>query len=170
MFSYCNNNPVIYWDAEGTFPAEIPMIENGLNLPHSGGMPITIDGTTYYYAIDIQHGELYEYWFDGNGNLVWARHHSNHNKPWAHDDPHDHKGGKDKDGNNTLVTGPLPKNDHFKGPKEIENLISFEDKATSVVTVAAATVVIYQVAKWVLASLLAPPSGGTSYAFALLLP
>ena len=146
------------------------MIENGLNLPAKGGIPVIIDGTTYYYAIDIKNGELYEYWFDADGNLIWGRHHTAHKKPWKHDDPHDHKGGKDEKGNNTLVDGPQPVDEKFHGPNQLthqrENDLNVGNVAASV----AVGVVIYQIAKWTIVTLLAPVTGGGSYTVAVLTP
>ena len=146
------------------------MIENGLNLPVGGGIPVTIDGTTYYYAIDIQNGEVYEYWFDADGNLIWGRHHSDHNKPTKHENPHDHKGGKDKNGNNTLVGGPQPVDKNFHGPHQF----SYQRETYQNAGYAAAGVVVgialYQIAKWAIATIFAPATGGGSYAVAALAP
>ena len=171
MFAYCNNNPVIYYDACGSSTALPPMIENGLNLPASGGIPVEIDGTTYYYAIDIQNGELYEYWFDAEGNLIWGRHHSTHKQPWKHDNPHDHQGGKDKNGNNTLVGGPQKPNDKFQPPEQCSQANINCSKALDDIAIGTAIgIVAYQIAKWAIATLLAPATGGGSYVAAGLAP
>ena len=170
MFAYCLNNPVLYLDKSGKSASLPPMIENGLNLPASGGIPVVIDGTTYYYAIDIQNGELYEYWFDVDGNLIWGRHHSDHNKPWKHKDPHDHKGGKDKEGNNTIVNGPQPVDEKFHGPDQLAYQRENDLNAGHVFAGVAVGVAVYQIAKWVIATILAPLTGGGSYAFAALAP
>ncbi len=170
MFVYCLNNPVLYFDRNGEYPLLPPLIDNGLTLPPTGGIPVVIDGTTYYYAVDYQNGQLYEYWFDGEGNLIWGRHHSDHNKPWKHSDPHDHKGGKDKDGNNTLVNGPQPVDEKFHRPDQSsykrETNLNTEYIAAGVVV----SVIIYQVAKWTIATILAPTTGGCSFAVAALAP
>ena len=50
--------------------------------------------------------------------MIWGRHHSTHKQPWKHDNPHDHQGGKDKNGNNTLVGGPQKPNDKFQPPEQ----------------------------------------------------
>jgi hypothetical protein len=170
LFTYCLNNPVLFLDRNGRSASLPPMIENGLNLPTSGGIPIEINGTTYYYAIDMQNGEIYEYWFDADGNLVWGRHHSTHNKPWKHKNPHDHKGGKDKNGNNTLVDGPQPVDENFRGPNQSNFQRNTNLNAGYVVAGAVVGVVVYQIAKWAIATILAPPTGGTSYAVAALTP
>jgi RHS repeat-associated protein len=170
MFAYCLNNPVLYVDYGGSKASLPPMVENGLNLPASGGIPIEINGTTYYYAIDVQNGQLYEYWFDVDGNLVHGRHHSDHNKPWKHEDPHDHKGGKDKNGNNTLVGGPQPVDEKFHGPDKSVYEPYNKQTAEYVVTGVALGYAVYQVAKWAIATFLAPTTGGGSYAFAALMP
>ena len=164
----------MYLDSSGRSIVLPPVIQNGLNLPAGGGLPVVIDGNTYYYAIDIRNGELYEYWFDGNGNLVWGRHHSNHNKPWAHEKPHDHKGGKDKDGNNTLVGGPQSVDEKFQPPpKQNNDHLQYKAVNNDYIEVAmgvAVGVVVYQAIKWAVATVLAPTTGCASFAVAALAP
>ena len=173
IFSYCKNNPIKYVDDCGHFAEIPPLVENGLNLPASGGVPVVIDGTTYYYAVGYSgSGALYEYWFDSEGNLVHARHHTNHNKPWNHDDPHDHPGGKDKDGNNT-IGGKQEVDEKFQPPKQYSNFASQKATATALEYAAVGLIsgyAIYKVAKWTIATLLAPSTGGGSYAVAMLMP
>ena len=173
IFAYCLNNPIKYLDASGDSASLPPMIENGLNLPSNGGLPVVINGITYYYAIEINNGELFEYWFDAEGNLIWGRHHSNHRTPWKHNNPHDHRGGKDKDGNNTLVGGPQPVDEKFHGPDQLslqrQNNIN-EKTVYGVGGGLFACVVVYQVAKWAIATIFAPATGGGSYVFAALTP
>lgn len=169
-FAYCLNNPILFLDKNGNRASLPPLVEGGLNLPASGGIPVVINGNTYYYAIDIQHGELYEYWFDANGDLIWGRHHSTHRKPWKHTNPHDHKGGKDKNGNNTLVDGPQPVDENFHGPNQSSYRRESKLDAGHVIVGVVASVAVYQIAKWALATILAPPTGGVSYAVAALAP
>ena len=120
MFAYCLNNPVKYVDVTGYSAVEPPMIENGLNLPASGGWPVVIDGELYYYAVKYNgSGELYEYWFNSNGDLVHVRHHSTHGHPKEHDNPHDHTGKKDKNGNNTENKKPEDVDETFQSPKQV---------------------------------------------------
>ena len=155
--------------AEGGPPAShhgvAPLVENGLNLPPSGGIPVVIDGVTYYYAVSYNSsGELYEYWFNANGDLVWARHHSNHRTPWKHDDPHDHKGGKDKNGKNTLDGGPQPIDDRYKTPDQLSNRQSHSNEALGYALAGVvAGVAIYQITKWTIATIFAPITGGGSF-------
>ena len=164
MYAYCLNNPILYRDETGHSAALPPMVENGLNLPSSGGWPVEIDGTIYYYATDIQNGQLYEYWFDVDGNLVWARHHSDHKQPHKHEDPHDHKGGKGKGGKNTLVGGPQEVNEKFQPPKRFSYADNPNDNTLDSVKSGVVTgIIVYHVAKWVAATLLAPLTGGGSY-------
>lgn len=119
MFAYCLNNPIVYVDSSGYRVTAVPFIENGLNLPAEGGIPVSIDGVTYYYAIYYNRGgELYEYWFDCDGNLIHVRHHSTHGNSGIHDDPHDHTGYRDDKGNNTHTKGPEPVDDNFKSPNQ----------------------------------------------------
>ena len=170
MFVYCLNNPIIYVDNCGNIADCPPIIENGLNLPASGGVPVVIDGTTYYYASKYENGALYEYWFDANGNLIWGRHNTDHRKPWKHTNPHDHQGGKDDDGNNTLINGPQPVDDKFQAPdqsvyyKENENVMGY------VAVTVVAGVAVYQLAKWAIATIFAPVTGGASYVVAAIAP
>ena len=170
IFGYCLNNPVLYLDNSGNSASLPPMIENGLNLPAGGGIPVVIEGSIYYYAISVQNGQLYEYWFDINGNLAWGRHHTDHNKPWKHSDPHDHKGGKDKDGNNTLIDGPQPVNEKFQPPEQFASHREDSLNEGYIVAGIIAGVVVYQIAKWTIATVLAPATGGSSYAVAALAP
>ena len=131
-----------------------------------------INGESYYYYSVVQRGGYtYEYWYDANGNLIHVRHNTDHNQPWDHDDPHDHKGGKDKDGHNTIIKKPLKKDDNFKSPKEFTKFQSYVGKNIGL-AVSGATVgyVAYQIIKWAAASVLAPSSGGLSYAAAGMLP
>ena len=166
MFAYCGNNPVLYLDSNGKRFILPPMIENGLNLPATGGKPVIINGITYQYAIEIKNGELYEYWFNESGDLVWARHHSDHRTPQKHSNPHDHKGSKDKNGNNTIIKGPLPVDKNFNSPQKSQNNQTVEQ----VVTGLAASIVAYQLVKWALATFLAPLTGGVSYGVAAVTP
>ncbi len=174
LFVYVSNNPILYLDSSGRSITLPPVIQNGLNLPAGGGLPVAIDGTNYYYAIDIHNGELYEYWFDVNGNLVWGRHHSFHNKPWAHKNPHDHKGGKDKEGNNTLVGGPQPVDEKFQPPPKQNNNLTIKKEVNNdhmkVAIGIAIGVVVYQAIKWTAATVLAPATGCASLAIAALAP
>ena len=168
MFAYCLNNPVVNLDRDGQIPSAVPVISSGLNLPPTGGLPVVIDGETFYYAIKYDHGDLHEYWFDSNGNLVWGRHHSDHRTPWKHDDPHDHQGGKDEKGNNTLVGGPKPVNSKFQPP---QNITVDNDEEAFVYAVAgvAVGILVYQGIKWVAAFALAPATGGGSLAVAMIM-
>ena len=160
----------MFYDSTGHISTPVPMITGGLNLPLTGGFPVEIGGITYYYAIDMQNGQLYEYWFDADGNLIWGRHHTDHNKPWKHTDPHDHQGGKDKNGNNTLVNGPQPVDNSFHAPEQSVSRSNDYDDIGYVVAGVAVGIVVYQVAKWALATFLAPVTGGGSYLFAGLTP
>lgn len=170
MFAYCNNNSVMYHDNEGNSAELPPIITKGLNLPASGGIPVEINGPIYYYAIKFDHGQLYEYWFDADGNLIWGRHHSDHNKPWKHDNPHDHQGGKDEKGNNTLVNGPQPVDEKYHAPKQNSSLTKSNETTKNIATGIVVGVVVYQVAKWALATISAPVTGGASYYVASVMP
>ncbi len=117
MFAYCLNNPVMYQDSNGQHAMVPPFVVNGLNLPPEGGIPVIIEGVLYYYATRFNSaGELYEFWFNANGDLVHVRHHSTHRTPSEHKNPHDHTGRRDDKGNNTQSKGPEPVDDKFQAP------------------------------------------------------
>ena len=99
----------------------------GLDLPDGCGVEVTIDGETYlYYYTTNSRGELYEYWYDTDGNLVWARHHSCHYSNSDHTNPHDHPGSKDDDGENTI--GPQQVLIQNSLHQEIKTLITAQKK------------------------------------------
>ena len=157
----------MYIDSEGTIPENPPFIANGLNLPVDGGIPIEINGTIYYYAISYNsQGELYEYWFDVDGNLVHVRHHSTHGNAAEHSNPHDHDGKKDKNGNNTIDHKRLPVDDNFKSPDLMHNPQLDYETVGAVATGIIIGYAAYQIAKWAVATFLAPVTGGTSYIIA----
>ena len=166
MFAYCLNNPVVYLDVTGCSVTTPPMITGGLNLPTGGGIPIVIDGQSYQYAISYNsNGELYEYWFDTDGNLVWIRHNSDHRTPWKHKNPHDHEGGKDNNGNNTLKSGPLPVDEKFKTPNDT----SRSNETSAFGELAGWALLgygLYKLGKFAFATAIATPTGGLSYVWA----
>ena len=172
MFTYCHNNPVKHYDPTGCYTITVPILTRGLNLPSGQGIPVELNGTTYYYySIVNRGGYLYEYWYDANGNLIWIRHHTDHNAPWAHTNPHDHKGSKDDNGYNTEETKPLPPNDDFQSPQKMESILPEISVGLGYVTAGVAIgFLVYQAVKWGGATLLAPVSGGTSYVIAAILP
>ena len=171
MFAYCLNNPVLYLDRLGTSAVVPPLIENGLNLPQSGGIPVVINGTTYYYAVSYNSsGELYEYWFDANGDLAHVRHHSTHGNEEHHENPHDHEGTKGKKGKNSIKKERLPVDDNFNSP--LESTVPQKDYSKEImgnVTVGIVVgVAVYQLIKWGVATACAPATGGASYVIAAL--
>lgn len=172
MYIYCSNNPVLFMDPSGTYSVSVPILSKGLNLPAGKGTPVMIGGEAYYYYSVVQRGGYtYEYWYDATGNLVHARHNTDHGQPKYHEDPHDHKGGKDKNGHNTIEKKPLKKDDHFIPPKELgQAMPSNGENVADIVAGASAAYIIYQVIKWVGATLLAPETGGFSYVGAGALP
>ena len=167
MYAYCLSNPVRYVDYCGRFSGSPPVIGPGLTLPEGGGWEINIDGTVYYYTVSYNgNGELYEYWFDANGDLVWIRHHSTHGNGKHHEDPHDHRGGKDKDGKNTI--GKKEKrDDKFRPP---EQFAGAPQGATSIwlksIGVGIALFATYEIVKWGTAAAFAPITGGISFVIA----
>lgn len=169
LFVYCKNNPVLYLDELGTSAMIPPLVENGLNLPVSGGLPVVINGTTYYYAVNYNSsGELYEYWFDSNGNLVRARHHSTHGNEKEHENPHDHEGTKGRNDKNSIKKKRLPVDDNFKSPLESAD-VQKNDNAEIIGNAAAGIIIgvaVYQIVKWSVASVLAAATGGASYLIA----
>ena len=172
MYVYCTNNPVCSFDPSGRYKITLPVLAKGLNLPVGQGTTVPINGETYYYYSVVQRGGYtYEYWYDVNGNLVHVRHNTDHKQPWAHEDPHDHKGGKDKDGHNTIIKTPLPKDEDFHPPeKDMTGLTVSTGYGRDVAIGIVAGYTIYQVIKWAAATIAAPYSGGLSYGVAAALP
>ena len=72
MFAYCGNNPIMYADSSGTQADGVVCKLSGLNLPSDGSASsVTIDGQLYYYVTRYNGaGDLYEYWYDADGNLI----------------------------------------------------------------------------------------------------
>jgi len=75
-----------------------------------------------------------------------------------------------KKGNNTLVDGPQPVDEKFHGPDQLAYQRENDLNAGHVVAGVAVGVAVYQIAKWAIATILAPSTGGGSYAFAALTP
>lgn len=164
----------MYADSSGTQADGVVCKLSGLNLPSDGSASsVTIDGQLYYYVTRYNGaGDLYEYWYDADGNLIWARHHSDHKNPKLHKNPHDHEGTKDKKGNNTISKKAQEENEKFHSP---QNSVTVRQPSTEeIIEVAAIGVCIgfcvYQATKWLTATLLAPVTGGTSYVVALVTP
>ena len=163
MFAYCNNNPISFLDAGGN-----KMVSRlGLDLPPGEGVEIIIDGETFYYYSETNTtGELYEYWYDSNGNLKWVRHHSNHGNPKKHNNPHDHTGTKDNNGENKPGP-PTDVNPKFTAPKrDNQSGHNNKDSVAGALGFASAGFCVYVAVKWIVAALLAAPTGGGSLAVA----
>ncbi|MBE6946167.1 MAG: RHS repeat-associated core domain-containing protein [Ruminococcaceae bacterium] len=183
MFAYCNNNPVSRVDYSGydscshdnLHANELPIVflGGGLNLPEGAGTLVEVAGELYYYWSTYYKGQLYEYWYNMNRELVWGRHHSDHSTPWYHSNPHDHIGAKDKKGNNTIVGGPQPVNSDFKSHVESNlgnNNFTSDNATNDALVVILVGVAAYEVAKWGVAVFLTPLTGGASLAVAGAMP
>lgn len=132
---------------------------------------MVINGITYRYAISFNGiGELYEYWFDTEGNLVWVRHHSNHKTPHKHENPHDHRGKKDDKGNNTIEKGPLPVDKDFHSPEKFSYQKDPDNDTQQLAAGVATGIIVYEIIKWVIATVFAPATGGASYGVAAATP
>ena len=154
--------------------AETVEINFTVNNPNTA----TVDAT----AVAIKDGNLvalparhpimdaqFRYWVDSNGKVRWSRHHTNHGNSKTHPVvPHDHEWYDDDDGNNTENPKWQPPNSGFQAPG------SDNDKSTKIVAGVAGTVavgyVIYVGAKWIIAALAAPATGGGSLIIAGVTP
>ena len=156
MFTYCNNNPVNMVDPSGTMPKFLPEY-----LEEFTEWVETAVGTLLYVTEVNKKGYLFEYWVDNNGKVRWSRHHTNHGNSKKHPlVPHDHEWYDDDDGNNTEDPKWQPPNPGFQAPG------SDNDNSTKMVAGAVGTIaigyVIYAGAKWIIAALAAPATGGGS--------
>ena len=156
MFTYCNNNPVNMVDPSGTMPKFLPEY-----LEEFTEWVETAVGTLLYVTEVNKKGYLFEYWVDNNGKVRWSRHHTNHGNGKKHPlVPHDHEWYDDDDGNNTEDPKWQPPNPGFQAPG------SDNDNSTKMVAGAVGTIamgyVIYAGAKWIIAALAAPATGGGS--------
>ena len=156
MFVYCSNNSVNMIDPTGTMPKFLPEF-----LKEFSEWVETALGTLLYVPIVDKKGYLLEYWVDSNGKVRWSRHHTNHGNSKRHPVvPHDHEWYDDDDGNNTEDSNWQPPNSGFQAPN------SGNDNSTKMVTGTVGTVaigyVIYVGAKWIIAALTAPATGGGS--------
>ena len=156
MFAYCLNNPVNMVDVTGAFPKFlIEFIESCTEWVE------TAIGTLLYITETTAKGELMEYWVDSNAKVHWSRHHTNHGNSKTHPVvPHDHEWYDDDDGNNTEDPKWQHPNPGFKAPK------SKDDNSAKIVAGAISTAaigyVIYTGAKWFIAAIAAPATGGGS--------
>ena len=164
MFAYCGNNPVNMIDSIGTFPKFTQEFVDAL----SDCVETTV-GTLLYIAEVNKKGFLKEYWVDSNGKVRWSRHHTNHGNSKEHPYvPHDHEWYDDDEGNNTQDPKGQPPNPGFQAPG------SNNDNSTKVVAGVVGTVaigyVVYVGAKWFIAAIAAPVTGGGSLVVAGVTP
>ena len=85
--------------------------------------------------------------------------------PWKHKNPHDHEGGKDNNGNNTLKSGPLPVDEKFKTPNDT----SRSNETSAFGELAGWALLgygLYKLGKFAFATAIATPTGGLSYVWA----
>ena len=155
----------------------IEMIKSCKSSQHTEPSPVLL--CYYYYSKTNSQGELYEYWYDSNGNLVNVRHNSTHGER-GRTNPHDHKGYRTKEGHNTESRKAYPPDDDFKPPnsndgsnsssKPGNNSNNNSMQATKHAWAAIALPIIvyggYQLLKWGVATLLAPYTAGGSYIIA----
>ena len=108
-------------------------------------------------------GELYEAWYDTDGNIIRARHHSQHRNPKMHPkNPHDHRGTKDKNGNPTISHDSEDPDPNFKTPKSANEDQNTENVIYGGASIGIAVYVIYRITKTVVGIIAAPATGGAS--------
>lgn len=104
------------------------------------------------------HGELYEGWYDSDGNIQRVRHHNNHGNSKTHSKvPHDHKGIKDKNGKPTTSKVPEDPDPDYQTPDSKENNV-----AEKIVSAACAFYITYRIINGVTGMFAAPATGGMS--------
>lgn len=186
IYAYCRNQPINCIDDNGAFliivtvgledaiassdidPSKAYSENNcdclyqiiaGAVIPVKGGPP------NGYLSGTNSQGELYEGWYDSNGDIEWSRHHSHHNNPKKHpDNPHDHPGIKDENGNPTLGK-QQKKNPDYEAPDSKTDEASESDGATNISNAligASLVYLAYRGAKFLIGGLLAPSTGGAS--------
>ena len=138
IFAYCRNQPINCIDSNGTF---VFVLTTGLediilfsdydtqydqnnskrNTAYEiiTGAVIPMQGPPNGYLSGHNgHGDLYESWYDSDGNVERVRHHSNHGNEKRHPkNPHDHKGIKDKNGKPTLSPEAEDPDPDYKSPE-----------------------------------------------------
>jgi RHS repeat-associated core domain len=98
LFAYCNNNPVTMVDYDGSRM----LVEPGIETPDEQVMAAkyTTHGSTAVASLspwgkpnthvdDYSDGYHKERWYGEDGRAVKDRHHTDHNNPKHHPDPHD---------------------------------------------------------------------------------
>ena len=156
MFAYCNNNPVNMLDPAGMFAKFLHEF-----LEKFTEWVTTPLGVLRYVTELTKKGELYEYWVDINDKVRWSRHHSNHGNSKEHTlVPHDHEWHDDDNGNNTQSKISKPPNPNFQAPNTNKNNTS--KLASEIAGAAVVGFVLYECAKWAIASFTAPLTGGGS--------
>ena len=182
VYAYCRNQCINCADKSGAF---VFVITNGLQdallateqrideiddasncdcvraIVIGGVIPMT--GTPNGYASGYNSsGELYEGWYDSDGNIIRMRHHSNHKNPKTHPkNPHDHRGKKDDNGRPTIDHRAEDPDPNFKAPESDESSDSAEMVLSGVGAIGIAYV-IYRGIKLIAGILAAPATGGAS--------
>ena len=191
MFAYCNNNAVLYNDKTGeriNGPSFELVNDGGGSSGKTQDRETKIQRTSTYGCEDwiasaanwstydtqfTKKGEMFENWYDEDGNKIWSRHHSDHGNPKWHKNPHDHEWKVKEDGNRE-PGDPLPPNPNFKSPTETnvnrENGLSSVEKAGIAVGGIAIGYFIYEGVKWTIAAIATPATGGASLVVALATP
>ena len=182
LYSYCKNQCINCADTNGMFvfiitsgledallssEAQYEEISDayGCNCVHAivvGGV-IPMTGTPNGYASGYNgSGELYEGWYDSDGNIIRVRHHSNHKNPKTHPkNPHDHRGKKDANGKPTIDHKGEDPDPNYKAPTADKNSNSAKT-ALAGVGVTGGSYLVYKVIKLIVGIIAAPSTGGAS--------
>ena len=182
LYSYCKNQCINCADTNGMFvfiitsgledallssEAQYEEISDayGCNCVHAivvGGV-IPMTGTPNGYASGYNGSrELYEDWYDSDGNIIRIRHHSNHKNPKTHPkNPHDHRGKKDANGKPTIDHKGEDPDPNYKAPTADKNSSSAKT-ALAGVGAAGGSYLVYRGIKLIVGIIAAPSTGGAS--------
>ena len=178
LYAYCRNQPINCLDRNGMFvfiltvglenatvstEFDAAVSDNGSDCDCLqeivAGAVIPMKGPPNGYLSGKNgHGDLYEGWYDSEGNIERARHHSNHGNEKNHPkNPHDHKGTKDKNGNPTLDPKGEDPNPDYQAP-ETETSTNFANALVGSLIVYG----LYRGIKAIIGIAAAPSTGGLS--------
>ena len=178
LFAYCRNQPINCLDHNGMFvlimtvglenatvstkfDAAVSANDSDCDCLHKivMGAVIPMKGPSNGYLTGKNgHGDLYEGWYDSEGNLERTRHHSNHGNEKTHPrNPHDHKIKKDKDGHLTLDPDAEDPNPDYQAP-ETEISTNFANALVGSLVVYG----LYRGIKAIIGIAAAPSTGGLS--------
>ena len=180
VYAYCRNQCLNSYDSHGAFTIIFTIgLEDAVlssdedatedmndcscieDIIVGGVIPVTGGPPNGYLSGKNGHGDLYEGWYDSDGNIERARHHSTHGNDKHHENPHDHEGSKDEKGRPSLNPKSVSPDPKYKTPEEESN---GEEGAVSDALIAAggiagAIYILYRASKVVVGALVGGPVG-----------